>query len=194
MNISIFNWHNSSFDSTNMKIFTLFQFLTRVLNSNHFNLISSYLVGRNEEMWNRAFQLLKMQKMKVSWNIKTKCVTDFFWQLGLRVWRIILVITWWAHKRQTFILNSKKLMWFLKFFFLHVTGYLNTKETFPICVFVVMASGKCELHTYYTFLQRILISTHIKILIFFCIIYVRMSNIHYSGFDNVKMTCQTHKC
>ena len=25
----------------------------------------------------RAFQLLKMRKMKVSWNIKTKCVTDF---------------------------------------------------------------------------------------------------------------------
>ena len=25
----------------------------------------------------RAFQLLKMRKMKISWNIKTKCVTDF---------------------------------------------------------------------------------------------------------------------
>jgi len=25
----------------------------------------------------RAFQLLKMPKIKVSWNIKTKCVTDF---------------------------------------------------------------------------------------------------------------------
>ena len=25
----------------------------------------------------RAFQLFKMRKMKVSWNIKTKCVTDF---------------------------------------------------------------------------------------------------------------------
>ena len=46
----------------------------------------------------RAFQLLKMRKMKVSWNIKTKCVTDIYWQLGLRVWRIILVIKWWAHK------------------------------------------------------------------------------------------------
>ena len=31
-----------------------------------------------------------------------------------------------------------------------------------MCMSVVMASGKCELHTYYTILQRILTSTHIK--------------------------------
>ena len=30
-------------------------------------------------------------------------------------------------------------------------------------MFVVMASGKCELLTYFTFLQRILTSTHMKI-------------------------------
>ena len=48
-------------------------------------------------------------------------------------------------------------------FCLHVNGYLNTKESFPICMFVVMASGKYELHTYLTFLQRILTSTHMKI-------------------------------
>ena len=29
-------------------------------------------------------------------------------------------------------------------------------------MFVVMASGKCELHTYFTFLQRILTSTYMK--------------------------------
>ena len=140
----------------------------------------------------RAFQLLKKRKMKVSWNIKTKCVTEFYWQLGLRVWRIKLVITWWAHKRQTFTIILIKLMWILKFF-LHVTGYLNTKESFPICMFVAMAMGKCELHTYFTYLQRILTSAQMKSLIFFCNIYVAMSNIHFSGLDNVKMTCQTHK-
>ena len=78
-------------------------------------------------------------------------------------------------------------------FCLHVTCYSNTKESFPICMFVVMASGKCELHTYFTFLQRILTSTHMKYLIFFCIIYFAISNIHFSGLDNVKMTCITHK-
>ena len=41
MNISNSNWHNSSFDSTKMKFFTSFQFLTPLLSSNHFNLIST---------------------------------------------------------------------------------------------------------------------------------------------------------
>ena len=41
MNISISNLHYSSFDSTKMKFFTLFQFLSRLLTSNHFNLIST---------------------------------------------------------------------------------------------------------------------------------------------------------
>ena len=41
MNISISYWQNSSFDSTKMKFFSLFQFLTRLLTSNHFNLISA---------------------------------------------------------------------------------------------------------------------------------------------------------
>ena len=33
-------------------------------------------LGKMEWCEKRAFQLLKMRKMKVSWNIKTKCVTD----------------------------------------------------------------------------------------------------------------------
>ena len=78
-------------------------------------------------------------------------------------------------------------------FCLHLTGYSNTKESFPSCMFVVMASGKCELHTYFNFLQRILTSTHMKKFNNFCIIYVAISNIHFSGLDNVKITCRTHK-
>ena len=82
------------------------------------NLISLVHNSLGEMEWceKRAFQLLKMRKMKVSRNIKPKCVTDFFWQLGLRVWRIILVSRWGAHKRHTFTLISIKLMWILKFF------------------------------------------------------------------------------
>ena len=41
MNISISKSHNSSFDSTKMKVINLFQFLQRLLTSNHFNLIST---------------------------------------------------------------------------------------------------------------------------------------------------------
>ena len=90
-------------------------------------------------------------------------------------------------------INFNKINVNFEIFCLHVTGYLYTKESFPICMFVVMASGKFELHTYFTFLQRILTSTHMKKFNIFCIIYVAMSNIHFSGLDNVKMTCQTHK-
>jgi len=39
-------------------------------------------------------------------------------------------------------------------FCLHVNGYLNTTMSFPICMFVVMASGKCDLHIHFTFLQE----------------------------------------
>ena len=60
-------------------------------------------------------------------------------------------------------------------------------------MFVVMASGKCELHTYITFLQRILTSTHMKKFNIFFLLYVAISNIHFLGLDNVKMTCITHK-
>ena len=60
-------------------------------------------------------------------------------------------------------------------------------------MFVVMASGKCELHTYFTFLKRILTTTLMKKFNFFYIIYDAISNIHFSGLDNVKITCITHK-
>jgi len=45
-----------------------------------------------------------MRKIKVSWNKKPSALQNFYWRLCLRVWRIILVITWWAHKRQAFTL------------------------------------------------------------------------------------------
>jgi hypothetical protein len=58
-------------------------------------------------------------------------------------------------------------------------------------MFVVMDSGKCELHTYLTFLQRILTSTHENLMYIF-LIFVAISNIHFFGLDNVKMICITH--
>ena len=56
----------------------------------------------------RASQHLKMRKNDISWNIKTKCVADILLTVMFSSWRIILVIIWWAHKRQTFTLISKK--------------------------------------------------------------------------------------
>ena len=73
-------------------------------------------LGEMEWFEYRAFQLLKMRKIKFSGNIKTKFVTDFLLTVCFRVWKIVLVITWWAHKRKSFTLISIKLMWILKFF------------------------------------------------------------------------------
>jgi len=50
----------------------------------------------------------------------------------------------------------------LEIYCLQVTGYLNKKKSFPICMFVVMALGKSDLHIHFTFLQEFLISTHTK--------------------------------
>jgi len=39
-------------------------------------------------------------------------------------------------------------------YFLHLTGYLNTKYSFAISMFVLMTSGKRELNINLTFLQE----------------------------------------
>ena len=77
MNISISNWHNSSFDSTKMTFLLYFSSLQDYWPPT--TLISLVLnsLGKMEWCEKRALQLLKMRKMKVSWNINTKCVTDF---------------------------------------------------------------------------------------------------------------------
>ena len=93
--------------------------------------------------------------------------------------------------KENVYINFNKIKVNFEIFCLHLTGYSNTKESFRSCMFVVMATGKCEPHTYFTFLQRILTFTHMKKSNIFCIIYVAMSNIHFSGLDNVKMTCIT---
>ena len=58
------------------EVFYFFQFLTRFLNSKNLKIFSTYLVGKMERCEKRPFLLLKMRK-KISWNIKTKCITDF---------------------------------------------------------------------------------------------------------------------
>jgi len=47
--------------------------------------------GKMERCEKRAFQLLKIVKKKISWNLKTKCVTDF-----------LLTVTSWNMKEYTF--------------------------------------------------------------------------------------------
>jgi len=49
--------------------------------------------------------------------------------------------------------NFNKNIEYLEKLFLHLTGYLNTKMSFQISMFVLMLSGKCDQYNYFTFLQ-----------------------------------------
>ena len=77
MNIGISNWHNSSFDSTKWKFLLYFSSLHDYWPPTTLIPLVHNSLGKMEWCEKRAFQLLKMRKMKVSINIKTKCVTDF---------------------------------------------------------------------------------------------------------------------
>ena len=64
MNIGISNWHNWSFDHTNMKFFTLFQFLTLFVMSKYLKPFNTYLVGRNGATWKTCFSAPQNAKKK----------------------------------------------------------------------------------------------------------------------------------
>jgi len=191
MNIGNSNWDNWNFEPTKMKCFTLFQFLTRLLTSKYLKLFSTYLVERNGTMW-KTCVLAPQNAKKTSWNINTKCVTEFYWQISLRVWRIILVITGWAHKNQKFTLISIKIIRIWIFF----SRNRIFKQKKAVSNLHVCSNGLGKMWASYIFhfSTRILTYTHTKNLIFFCIIDVAMSNNLFSALDNIKMTCQTHKC
>ena len=113
-------------------------------------------------MWKTCISALNMRIMKVNWNLKTKCVTDFLLTVRCSstkdyTWHYVVS----TYNTNVYI-NFNKINLNFEIFCLHVTRYLNTKGSFPICMFVVMASGKSEIHTYFTFLQWIVNSTHMK--------------------------------
>ena len=72
--------------------------------------------GEMERCEKRAFQLLKMWKNEISWNLKTKCVTDFLLTVcssSMKDYTFLYVV---ITKRQTFTLISTKIMRIWKFF------------------------------------------------------------------------------
>jgi hypothetical protein len=76
MNIRNSNWHNWIYDTKWMKFLTI-SVLSRLLTSKHLKLVSAYLVVRNGEMWKTCISAPQNAKKIISWNIKSKCVTDF---------------------------------------------------------------------------------------------------------------------
>ena len=120
----------------------------------------------------RAFQLLKMRKKKIIWNIKTKCVTYFLLTVRSSSRKDYTCDYVLSTKRKYVYINFNKNNENLEIFCLQGIGYVNTRISFPICMVVVKASGKFDLHIHFTFLQEFKPPTIPKYLIFFRIIYM----------------------
>ena len=143
-----------------MLFLTSFQFLTQLLTTKDLKPFSTHLVVRNGTMWKRAFQLLKMRKKEISWNIKTKCVTNFILTV-----RSSSILEYTCH----YVVSTEKTNVYINFnknnenlkIFLQVPGYLNTRKSFPISMFVQMISGKCDSYIFH-FSTRFLTSSYRK--------------------------------
>jgi len=131
---------------------TLFEFLTLLLTSKHPTRFSKFLLGNNGTMWKTCFSAPRNAK-KIRCNKKTSAERTFYWQWRLRIWRIILVIKWWAHKTQWFTIISIKIMRIWKFLF-KSNRVFYTRKPFQICKFVIMSSGKWDLRIHFSFLQE----------------------------------------
>jgi len=162
MNIGKSNWHNWSNTPRNWS----FRFYISPLYDYWFPSTWKSLAhiswGEMERCEKRAFQLLKIRKKEISWNIKTKCVTGFYWQRCLRVWRIILIITGWAHQRKTFTIFSIKIMRILKLFFTRNRVFKQKEVVSNLHIF---SNGLEKMWASYifNFSTRILTSTHTNI-------------------------------
>ena len=77
MNIYITNWYNWSFDPTNMKFLLYFNPFHDFWPPSTWKSLVHTSWGKMGWCEKRDFQLLKMRKKKISWNIKTKCITNF---------------------------------------------------------------------------------------------------------------------
>jgi hypothetical protein len=131
---------------------TLFRFLTQLLTSKHLNLFSSYLVGRNGTMWITCFSVPQNAKnenqLKHKNQVRNRLFIDRSWCMKVYTCHYV-VSTYKTNVYINFNNNNEN----LKIFCLHLTGFLNTRMPFPICMFVLMASGKCA-HIHFTFLQE----------------------------------------
>jgi hypothetical protein len=109
--------------------------------------------GEMERCKKRALKLLKKRKKKISWNIKSKCVTDFLLTVRSSSMKDYtfhyVVITWKKIVYMKVNTNNEKSEIFFK-----LNGYLTRRKSLPISMFVLMASGNYDLHIHYTFLQE----------------------------------------
>ena len=131
---------------------TLFPFLTRLLIAKHLKLLTTYL-GRNVAIWETCFsapQNAKKNELKHKnqvpnrhfMTVWSRSMKDYTCHYGVSTWKLNVYI------------NFIKITRISKIFYLHVTGYLNAKKTFPTCRFLLMNSWNRTLHINFTFVKN----------------------------------------
>ena len=132
----------------------LFQFLTRLLNSKHLKLFSTYLVGRHGTMWKTCFYATQNAKKENQLKHKNQEHKRLFIDSYVLEYEELYLSLRGDHIKDKLYININKNNENLKIFCLQAPGYLNTRKSFPICMFVVMASGKCDLHIHSLFYKN----------------------------------------
>ena len=89
----------------------------------------------------RAFQLLNMRKMIFSCDLKTKYVTNVFLSVRSSSLKDYTCHQWVSTWKPTGCLNFNINKENLENFCVQLTGYLNTKKSFSISLFVLITSG-----------------------------------------------------
>ena len=135
--------------------------LRRLRTPKHLNPFSTFLMGRNGTIWKTCSSAIQNAKKQNQLKQKNQVRNRLLIELCLRVWRIILVITWWTHKRQTFTLIWKKIMRVRKFTFtiIPVCKHKEVVSNMHVC-----SKGIQKMWPSYTFhfSTRILTSKHTK--------------------------------
>ena len=134
---------------------TLFQFFTRLLTSNHLKLFSTYLVRRNGTMLKTCISAPQNAKKENKLNLKTNYVTVFLLTVRTSIMKDYTCHYVVSTKKTNVYINFNKNNENLEIVSLKLTGNLNSRKSFPICMIVVMASGKYELNIHFTFQQEI---------------------------------------
>jgi len=142
-----------------MTFLTLFHFLIRVLTFNHLKPFRTYLVGRNGAIWKTCFSPPQNTKEENQMKHKNELRNRLFIYCFFRVWRIMLLITGWAHKRQRFTLIRIIIMRIWKFLFT-IKWVFQHKE--DVSNLHVCSNGLRKIWASYIFhlSTRILTSTH----------------------------------
>jgi len=159
-----------------MRFLPLFQFDTRLLSSKHPILFSTLHVERNGQKWKTYFSAPLNAKKKHQLEHKNQIRKWRYLECWVLEYERLYLILGFEHMKVKGYLNFNKNIENVENFCLPLTGYLNTKLSFPNSIFVLMTSWKCVPHIYFTFPQDFCTPLFRNNLIYFFIINECMYN------------------